>query len=434
MLLLTLGWVVDKGTDANLVRIDTHDLKVGMYVAKLDRDWLDSPFLFQGFPLERRDLIEEVQAVCSYVFVDADRSANPADVYARRSKERVADLKLEDIEKPRRKRKNWKAGERERVYTEDVATEKELASARRALASCLVAIHDLFSAVKRGLPLELTQLRESVESLTSSMVRNPDAVIWLSRLGRRDGYTFRHCINTGIWSVALGRQLGLPEDDLQMLGLGAICCDIGKALLPPKLLRYPGRLTDKYVSVAREHVSHSLKILESAKTPVDAAVVTMVEQHHERFDGSGYPRGIQGDEIDLFARIAAIADSFDAIINERPFQSARCVSAAIREMYEGRGQAFQPELLEEFIQAIGLYPAGTLIELSTGAVGAVVGQSRVRRLQPRIILILDDSKEPLGHYPIVDLLHDQTDSKGRFLSIVRDLKPGAYGIDPISHI
>ena len=427
---------MDNGSDANLIRIEAQDLKVGMYVARLDRDWLDSPFLFQGFPLENQDLIDEVRAVCAYVFVDAERSANAKEVYDRRSKDQAdGRQKPEDEQsRSRRQQKEWQPGELERKYPEDVATEKELAPARKALASCLVAVHELFAAIKRGLPLELTQLRESVEALTGSMVRNPDAVIWLSRLGRRDGYTYRHCINTGIWSVALGRQLGLPPKDLQTLGLGAICCDIGKARLPAALLRHPGRLTEKHVRVVREHVSHSLNILETAKQPLDSAIITMVEQHHERFDGSGYPRGLQGDDIDLYARIAAIADSFDAIINERPFQSARNVSAAIREMYEGRGRDFQPELLEEFIQAIGLYPAGTLIELSTGAVGAVVGQSRVRRLQPRIILLLDDNKQPLGHYPIIDLLHDQTDSKGRFLSIVRDLKPGAYGIDPISHI
>ena len=438
--------------DTEELKVSVEDLKVGMYVCRLDRPWLESPFLFQGFPLNTPQAIAEVQAVCDHVFVDVERSSDDVvdrlaqlrELGVRRvlknSLDHYGELARKSVRRYRSFTRNGDGGDdgnalvlgAGKVYPEDVETEQELGPARQVLETCLRVLRDTFDQVCRTGHLDAGQIVEAVDGVVDSMVRNPDALIWLTRLGDPESYSYRHCINTAIWSVALGRQIGLPRNDLRLLGQGAMCCDLGKAMVPPDILNKTGPLDDDELVEVRSHVQHSLAILEEDQR-LDPAVLAMVAQHHEYFDGSGYHQGLSGDAIDLYARVAAIADTFDALINDRVYRHGVPVTEAIREMYQQRGRQFQPELLEEFIHAIGLYPAGTLVELSTGAIGAVIGQSRIRRLRPRVMLLMDADRNRLEHYPIIDLMREDVDSDGQPLHIVRDLKPGAHGLDPVQH-
>lgn len=436
------------------IKVAVEDLELGMYVCRLDRPWLDSPFVFQGFTLESRAMLTDVQSVCSHVFIDAVRSNDQVlgkltrlrsgiggEGWFKKRLDRYGELALKSVRRFREFRRNGASspsaydllpglGTR---YPEDVSTEQEIGLARRALDTGLRIVRDTFESVRSSGQLDPAQIAEAVDGVVDSMIRNPDALIWLTRLGDPDSYTYRHCINTSIWSVALGRQIGLPKDDLRLLGQGAMYCDIGKAMVPAEIIGKRGTLTDDELAEVRRHVQYSLEILESAPARIDPAVLVMVAQHHEHFDGKGYTQGLSGDQIDLYARIGTIADAFDALINHRCYRDGLPITEAIREMYQLRRQQFQPELLEEFIHAIGLYPAGTLVELSTGAIGAVVGQSRIRRLRPRVMLLMDADQKRLDHHPIVDLMVEEVDSRGQPLHIVRDLKAGAHGLDPVQY-
>ncbi|MDX1572093.1 MAG: HD-GYP domain-containing protein [Xanthomonadales bacterium] len=441
------------------VKVPVEKLKLGMYVSRLDRPWLDSPFNFQGFPLNNVELIEQIKAVCEFVYVDVERSSDKAALIKHRmgmsSPQKVDDetAKKKPVkrdkyarmaQKSSRRFGEWgldqdmvpagrvlKTGRGEQ-YTDQVEIEEELKPARQALDTCVETVRESFETLRQTGELDAEQIGQAVEGVVSSISRNPDALIWLARLGDASDYTYRHCINMSIWSVALGRQIGLPPDDLQVLGQGSLYCDLGKAKLPGQLLRRAGPLAPWETQMVRLHVDYALEILEECEG-LDPAVLTTVAQHHERYDGSGYPLGLAESKIDLYGRIAAIADCFDAMTSDRCYKDGVPISDAIREMYWARGRHFQPELLEEFIHSIGLYPAGTLVELSNGAVGVVIGQSRVRRLRPRVMMLLDTEKEQLSHYPVVDLMQEDKDQDGQSLHIIHDLKHGAYGLDPAQY-
>jgi putative nucleotidyltransferase with HDIG domain len=245
---------------------------------------------------------------------------------------------------------------------------------------------------------------------------------------QQDTYTYQHSVGASIWAVALGRQLGLPKPDLRSLAVGGLLFDIGKLRVNPELLGATRTLTDEEFAELRSHVSRGVEMIANSGL-MNKDVLDMVSHHHERHDGSGYPGGLQGDNIPVFARIAAIVDCYDAITSHRSYARAIPPSAAIKKLYEWRDVEFQAELVEEFIQAVGIYPAGTLVELSSGEVAVVVAEYRTRRLRPKVMVLLDAEKKPVLDVTIVDLLNQKLTADGRPLEIISSLEPEAYGID-----
>jgi putative nucleotidyltransferase with HDIG domain len=265
--------------------------------------------------------------------------------------------------------------------------------------------------------------------MVESVIRNPDACVWLARLRTADTYTYQHSVGASIWAVALGRQLGLPKVDLQRLALGALLFDVGKLKIPQELLQKRERLSRGEFELLKSHVEFGMEMLKNTGV-LNRSVADMVESHHERHAGHGYPHGLKADDIPVFARIAAIVDCYDAITSRRPYSTPLSPSAAVKKMYAWRDVDFQAELVEEFIQAIGIYPAGTMVELSSGEVGVVLAEYRTRRLRPQLLVVLDREKRPLAELRPLDLRTTTHDQDGNPLEIVTSLEPGAYGVDP----
>ena len=178
----------------------------------------------------------------------------------------------------------------------------------------------------------------------------------------------------------------------------------------------------------REHVAHGMRIVKAGGM-MNQDVLDIVAHHHERYDGSGYPQGLSGDEIPAFARIASIVDTYDAVTSNRSHATAVSPSEAIRMLYRSRNLDFQAELVEVFIQAVGIYPAGTIVELTTGEVGVVVSEYRTRRLKPKIMMVLDSRKYRLREPRLVDLSAGDENPDGPAVAIARSLEPGAHNID-----
>jgi putative nucleotidyltransferase with HDIG domain len=264
--------------------------------------------------------------------------------------------------------------------------------------------------------------------MIDSIARNPDACIWLARMKQQDSYTYQHSVGAAIWAVALGRQLGLPRPDLRSLAIGGLLFDVGKLGVPAELLRATRKLSDEEFAEVRNHVKRGVEMIQNSGL-MNRDVLDMVAHHHERHDGSGYPQGLAGDSIPIYARIAAIVDCYDAITSHRSYARAIPPSVAIKMLYEWRDLEFQAELIEEFIQAVGIYPAGTLVELSSGEVAVVVAEYRTRRLRPRVMVLLDADKQPLADLKMIDMLNQTSTEDGQPLDIVNSLEPEAYGID-----
>ncbi len=430
--------------DEKIVETPVADLEIGMYVAELDRTWSQTPFFIQGFYIESPDDIDSLRKHCEFVYIDAYRTRQPGG----RRGERVFGVKAVALQPkamaveppvregaalfraraadvpaqlfPHRKLKK---------YTDAGSLEEELPRAKRAYSDLVAALGEMMQGFLRGGVLDISGVSASAGPVVDSVLRNPDACVWLARLRDEDSYTHRHAAGACVWAVAIGRQLGLPRVDLQRLALGALLFDVGKLRIPRQLLNKRDRLTRGEFELLKSHVDFGMDLLQNTGA-LHRSIAEMVQHHHERHGGHGYPAGLKGEAIPVMARIAAIVDCYDAITSQRPYAPAISPSNAVKKLYAWRDIDFQADLVEEFIQAIGIYPAGTLVELSNGEVGVVLAEYRTRRLRPDLLLLLDRAKRPLTNPRRLELRSVLRDDDGEPLEIATSLEPGAFGIAP----
>ncbi len=465
-------------------KVAVKDLKVGMFVADLDRPWIDTPFLLQGFLIEDNHQIAELQRVCEFVVVDRARSAG--DEFRRGDKApapggraasgapsiRLAETGASDApsgaaherEPPapaadrrggiveslrsllRRPGKGRRAppvaGAPEPArplfrppsgpaveYRDVLTVEEEIAPARQAYERTGEVLRKLASDVWAGHPIEIERVEEVVDEMVESMVRNPDALMWVARLRDADITTYGHGLQVAVYLVAFGRHLGFPRADLSQLGTIGLLLDIGKIRLPRPLLEKQGRLTPEEFERAKSHVALGLEIL-SATPNWPAPVIEGISQHHERMNGSGYPKALAGEAIGLFGRMAGVADCFAALTKARPYAEAVSSYEALRSITSWGGEYFHAPLVEQFVQAVGVFPVGSLVELSSGEVAVVVAHNKVRRLKPRVLLLTSPDKTPAAYPVMVDLLYDPKLAGDEPAFIRRSLPAGAYGLNP----
>jgi HD-GYP domain-containing protein (c-di-GMP phosphodiesterase class II) len=408
------------------LKVEVSELVPGMYVSALDRPWLETPFLIQGFVLENQEHIDRVRQYCEFVYIDKVRSIT--SVGRSRLHSAAPDQERQVVERPRIPIERIFAGRNLKAYGEDTPWHEEHGRAELAVDSLLGDIEDILRHVSDGGTLDVVRIKKAVSPIVDSMGRNPDACMWLTRLKQHDQYTYQHALSSSIWAVALGRQIGLGRLDLRSLAMGGMLMDVGKLRVAPELLRAGHQLDEREEGELRLHVSNGLTLL-TEKGMLNQDVLDMVAHHHERHDGSGYPNGLAGDRIPAVARIAGIVDTYDALTSDQPYSPAVSPSEAIRIIYNARDQEFQAELVEAFIQAVGVYPAGTLVELSSGEVGVVVAESRTRRMLPKVTVLLDADKKALPRSRLADLLQQSEQGPEHTIRIRRSLEPGAFGID-----
>jgi putative nucleotidyltransferase with HDIG domain len=425
-------------------QIDVDGLRIGMYVSQLDRPWLETPFLFQGFFIRSKHEIDELRQYCDYVEIDFEQS----DVVAgetQRLNMRGSSSTKEPGSSSRRKRGFWRrflrflfrrkhtmqadapsAGD---YYQDSVSVADELVVARTLHSGTLQQLISVLEDVRRGATVRVPDLEIVVNGMVESVLRNSTAMSLLVRMQKSDDYTHAHSLATAMWALVFGRHLGLDRDSLRALGLGGLLLDVGKTKLPTELLKKRGPLTDVERMHVRNHVGLGLEIIRKAES-VDSRVLEMVATHHERFDGSGYPKGLSGSQIPVFGRIGGIVDSYSAMSSDRSYAKAMSSYDAMREFKALSDKSFQAELVEQFIQAIGIFPAGTLVELNTDEIAVVLKEHRESRLRPEVAIILDANKQPLDNIRIVDLDDQSVDtSKTVNLWIKCGVKPGEYDIN-----
>lgn len=379
-----------------------------MYVSRLDRPWDGTPFPTQGFLVQTPDQLQELGAWCRYVFIDVRRSVD--------TREPAADG-VGILPKVRQ------------VYPETTGLEEEVEAAAVARQGADELARHILDAARRGEPPAREEVIRAVEPIVQSLVRNPDAYFWMDALRRRDDYAYSHAISCSALAAALGRHMGFPQDELVQLAIGGMLMDVGKAWLPETLLRHAGPLDPAQWALVREHVGRGLHIVREGglDSPI---VVAMVEFHHEAFDGSGYTQGLAGDRIPLFGRMAAVIDAFDAMTSERAYAPALSRHDALQQLYRGARDRYQQEVVEQFTQCMGVYPTGSLVELSSGEVALVMSQNRVRQLRPRVMLLTGPDKRIDPAFRQIDLMEQAAAGDGSMIHIARALPPGACGIDP----
>ena len=380
--------------------IPVAELRFGMYVSELDRPWTDTPFTFQGFVLETEEQLQTLKEYCSSVLVDEARSELPGPSPLRPAAPR---------------------------YEVRVPVEREVHQARLAHDGTQAVVGHLLSAVRANRTLDAKSVEHAVNGMTESVLRNPDALMLFTRLREKGDYTHAHALDTAVYMTTFGRFLELPVERISLLGYLGLLQDVGKLRVPTEILAKRERLTSAELAAARRHVQHSVDILH--ETPgLPPGLPELAALHHERHDGSGYPRALKGRDIGMMGSIAAICDTFDALTSERPYAKAVPPSTALSLLYKWRGTFFDGTLVEQFIRCIGIFPLGSVVELNSSEVGIVIAQNMEKRLQPRVMVIRDASGNTLRPQKLLDLARGLTIAGGEPYRIRRTLEYGKAGI------
>ncbi len=287
----------------------------------------------------------------------------------------------------------------------------------------------MINAVRTGQSLHVAPVMKPMSRMIDSVIRHPDAMIWMRRLQQEESYLVGHSVRTSILAAVLGRHMGLPESTLMLITLSALLCQIGKTRLPRNLLEKPGPLKREELMRIQGFVDASVGILEGTSA-IGADVVRIVANHHERFDGSGYPEGKTAEYIPVLARLVGLVDWMDAMTSVKPYtDKVVSTTEAMDFLYQQRNVLFQDQLVEEFIQAIGMYPNGNLVELATGEVALVLAQDTAHRIQPSVLLVLDHLKKPMKKPQRINLFDYNKTHPDTPRIIQQALPVNAYNID-----
>lgn len=420
---MTLTRAAPQGTDgqARDFRISVAGLQPGMFVSRLDRPWMGTGFPFEGVLLQTNEDVDQLRRLCVHVHVDPSRGRSPELRFVQfdgaAGAPRAGQAEIDAL-----RRTEW-------TVRSDFGT--EVKPAGEALARLEHDIGGAMSGVREGGVLDTQALASGVDTMIDSITRNPSALPWVLELKRKGDYVYQHALGCSVWAATFGRHLGLERDGLRDLALGALLCDVGKVRLDQALLERRPPLRESDFHALRSHIAESVRIV--GETPgLSAVVLEMVTHHHERHDGSGYPRGLRGTAIPIHARIAGLIDTYDAMTSLRPYAPTRSAHEAVMELYDQRDRLFQAELVEQFIRTCGIYPTGSLVELSDGSIAVVVGVNSLKRLRPRVMLLLGPDKRPLADFRTLDLADARYDGGEAALAIQASLPPDAYGIDRAS--
>ena len=283
--------------------------------------------------------------------------------------------------------------------------------------------------IRLGKQVEVERVSPVVAQITESILRNPGTLMSLCRLKEGDTYTFQHCVSVATLLVAFCRYMGMEKEQLIEAGIGGMLHDVGKMRVPDHILNKPGKLTDPEFEIMKSHVNLGLETLR--QTPgISPIILQIAGEHHERFDGSGYPRGCTGSEISLVGRMAAVVDVYDAITSNRVYHRGMEPALALKKLFEWSEFHFDPELIQHFIQAIGIYPVGSLVRLDSQRIGIVVEQGEKGLLFP-VVRVVYDAKRRKKLDPIdIDLSHTQHNGD----HILNNEQPEDWGINPFDYL
>jgi HD-GYP domain-containing protein (c-di-GMP phosphodiesterase class II) len=399
-------------------RISIDQLKIGMKVEKLDRSWLATPFLRHKFTITSSAQIEQLRASgVQQLDVDADDAYQDSDspaqaVAAKAEPPQPASLPLKPV-------------------PSNIPFTEELSAAKQVYKSAKLIIQQAMEDVRMGRALNMEAVSGVVGSMADSILRNPDALTSLARLKQFDEYTFFHSVNTSVLALSVGRHLGYGRTALLQLGTGMLLHDIGKTQIPIEILNKPGRYKADEFEIMKQHVLRGAEILSNTTGLTDMFLKPTLE-HHERVDGSGYPHQRPKTDLSQYGLIAAIVDIFDAVTSDRCYHKGETPHDTLQLLYRlGTRGHVDGELVQQFVQVVGIYPVGSCVSLNTGETAIVTQLNRHAPLQPMVVLITD--KDGRRRSISVDLdLAAQFGQPNRKIASILD--PSASGINPSSYL
>lgn len=362
-------------------KIPAAKIILGMYIHNLNCSWMAHPFLTNQFEIKSAETIQKIlDASIKEVYIDTERGR---DIPMQRTVSKALPEKNFDVEQPiapsAPAEPQQAASPIIMVPKPDLANEVRRAKKLHTDASKIMS--GMMQDIRLGKQIEVEQCDPVVEGILDSIFRLPSALLPLAQVKTRDEYTFQHSVSVAALSVAFGRTLDLPRETIKELAMGGLLHDVGKAQIPTAILNKPGKLTDAEFLIMKRHATLSAELLRDTKGVSEIAFLA-ASQHHERYDGSGYPHGLKGEEISLYGQMMCIVDVYDAITSLRIYHKGMPPTEALRKMFEWSKTHFNPRLVQAFIKGIGIYPAGSLVRLESGLMGIVREVVPTKLLQP----------------------------------------------------
>jgi putative nucleotidyltransferase with HDIG domain len=376
-----------------LKKISVKQLTVGMHLKEFCGSWMEHPFWRTSFVITDSKDIEAILAgSIKEVWIDSSKGLDvaPGEVAVSEAESDAqvdAELNL--------------AAAAERP-TAPVAASAEFARAARICAQSKRAVVSMFQEARMGKAVDTAGAQKLVEEISASVSRNPNALISLARLKTADDYTYMHSVAVCALMIALSKQLKLDAAQTRSAGIAGLLHDLGKAMMPIDVLNKPGKLTDEEFAIIKTHPEEGHKLLLSS-SGADEVALDVVLHHHEKTDGSGYPKRLKDSEISLFAKMGAVCDVYDAITSNRPYKAGWDPAESLRKMAEWVNGHFDPTVFQAFVKSLGIYPIGSLVRLKSGRLGIVIEQAEKSLLTPRVKVFFSTRSNARVKPEIVDL-------------------------------
>ena len=408
-------------------RIPIERIKPGMFVVGFDRSWLETPFLFHRKLIKsdadietlKRHGIHEVEIDTAYgVDLAVDNESLDRSEYHAGSSGDVAPLTAAQSSR--------KPSEAEIAFQ---PLAKELTAAQSIHAEAMGAAKTIFDGVRGGAPVKRAVAEEVVQTLGASILRSPEASLLLMQMRRFDQDLFTHAVNVCVLSLVLNASEGIGADPVS-LGLGALLHDIGESRLPGNLLRKHDSFTEAELRLVERHAEFGWELLSSGDFADEVCRIAL--EHHERLDGSGYPHKINGGSIAFASQVVAITDVYDDMMSGRNQPLLPPVDVLRWLFLQGNAGAFERRLVEKMIRCLGVYPVGSLVELSSGERAIVVAANPQDALKPTVRIITSGLGFMQKHGPVVGLADADSGEVER--RIVKALNPRKERIDPMAYL
>lgn len=401
-------------------KIKVEKLRPGIFVHDFNCGWLHHPFLKNRIRLSSD---KEIDKVITYgireVYIDTDQGLDVDDAPSQHEIDRTIDGELQALRAINRKIRN------------DLPLAVRVGNVRSLLAEAKLATQRLMDAVRLGKQIDMGTVETLVERMTESVLVDGDALVSLLRIKNKDEYTYLHSLAVSALCISFSQTLDFDAAKIKGIGIGGLLHDIGKVKIPKGILNKPGPLTQGEFEIMKQHVNHGNELLQKT-THLDESSICVTAHHHERLDGTGYPKGLRGDQISLFGQISAIVDIYDALTSERCYKAAMAPTEALRKIFEWSEAYLNRALVEKFITYLGIYPIGSVVRLRSGAIGVVVRHGEKELLRPVVRVVFDWRQKRTDGAPELDLAQTVAGSDAN--EIVRCESAERLKIDPVRYL